>query len=580
MPTLTQLPMSQLVPSKNNPRKSMCPDGLEGLADSIANDELLQNIIVVKSKAKKEKYNIVSGNRRFAACQILIERGVYTEDKLIPVQVMENVTKKDIQRIAVTENIQRENMSPLDEADAVAVLVQGNMPLEEISAQTGLSVSTIRRRMLLSGLSPTTREALSNAEITLAQAEALTVGTHEQQATKVEEIKTCKYRTISVEEIREDLIDEKPTLAMAMFEKEQYTGTTTSDLFGEEENTYFDDPEQFMELQEKAVKDMAEDYRKAGYWPVEIVSGHSFSSVAYRDAEEEEKGAIAIHLHPTGRVQVFDKIVKLDLIKEVEKDIAEAQDIVKKPKSTYSKPLCEYMAMHKSAAVQAKLVENPRIAKQVCIVQMMSRLKAHKCHDYFEDALNRPVAFSTVDEQIAEFLILLERKQKDDYRFLGLLPQFGCSDSSTVYTALSNLSDDELDRLHILLSTLSFGQEFTNNLDTFEHSLFNKVAIDLEVNMADHWTPDEDFLSRRNADQLQEIINETKTGRIFGSVKQYKKSDIVRMLSKHFGKLASTEKSNEKDIAAANWLPEAMHFPAINPDAVQDEPQEDIAEAA
>lgn len=115
--------------------------------------------------------------------------------------------------------------------------------------------------------------------------------------------------------------------------------------------------------------------------------------------------------------------------------------------------------------------------------------------------------------------------EREDHHYLGLFPKFGCSDPSTIYQSLKSLSDDELDRLHLLLSTLSFGQSYAANLDTYVDSVFNQVAIDLEVNMNDYWTPDEPFLTRRNQGQLQDIISETDTGRIFGLAKQYKKSD-------------------------------------------------------
>lgn len=578
MTNFIEVPLCELKPSKNNPRKTTNKNTIEELAQSIANDGILQNIIVVKAKGKKLAYNIVGGNRRYAACMLLVEKGTFTKDQLIPVQVMTNTNKQDLHRIATIENIQREDMPILDEADAITALVQGNMPLEEISAQTGISVGTIRKRIALSGLSDNSRKALLEGVINLAQAEALTVGTHEQQAVMIEDVINCQYRHFSADEIKEQFIDEKPTVSLAMFDKEEYKGDLTKDLFGEEESTYFNDIEQFEELQDQAVEDMAAQYRTEGYWPVGIVRGYSCPLISYREAEDEEKGAIVIHLHPSGRVQVFDKIVKLELNEDIESDVSNNSAVSKKPKPTYSKPLCEYMAMHKSAAVQAELLNNPRIAKQVAVVQLMSRFSTYECHGYFEGAMDRPAAFKTLDGQIREFLILLNRPEREDHHYLGLLPKFGCSDRSTFYQSLKSLSDDELDRLHLLLSTLSFGQSYAN-LDTHADSVFNQVAIDLEVNMSDYWNPDEDFLSRRNLGQLQGIISETDTGRVFGLAKQYKKSDIVRMLSKHFGKLASIEKPDKQDLAAANWLPEAMSFPAIDPDKVQDEPEE-IAIAA
>ena len=59
-------------------------------------------------------------------------------------------------------------------------------------------------------------------------------------------------------QVRETLLAEKPSVAMAIFPKDRYTGSYTSDLFGDESSTYFDDVEEFMKLQEEAVQEKAE----------------------------------------------------------------------------------------------------------------------------------------------------------------------------------------------------------------------------------------------------------------------------------------------------------------------------------
>ncbi len=566
MTDFIKVPLSQLVPSKNNPRKSINSDSIQELAQSIATDGILQNIVVVKSKCKKPAYNIVSGNRRFAACKLLVEQGKFSENHMIPVQVLANANRKDLRRIVIVENIQREDMTILDEADAIAKLVKGKMPLDEISAQTGISVATIRKRIALSGLSDGSRAALSEGAISLSQAEALTVGTHEQQAAIVEEINSNLNRRYSHDEIKDGLTGEKPTLSMAMFDRDDYSGTLTQDLFGEEESTYFNDIEQFTILQDQAVENMASQHRKDGYWPVDIVRGFHCSMIAYREAEEDEKGAVVIHLHPSGRVQIFDRIVKLELNPEIEDSAATT---TAKPKPTYSKPLCEYMAMHKSAAVQAELLKNPRIAKQVGIVQLTRYLKPHTCYSYFDDAVNTPLALERLYKQVIEFMAILGMDILTEEKHFNLFPRYGLSNASEIYTMLEAMTDDELDRLQTLLVTMTFGQENTS-LDTNADSLFNKVATDLKVSMLDYWTPDEDFLNRRNTEQLKQIVKETQTGRLFGYASQPKKSDLVRKMTDYFAKLFLTKKPDEQDSVAANWLPGAMNFPAIDPDRVID----------
>ena len=68
-------------------------------------------------------------------------------------------------------------------------------------------------------------------------------------------------------------------------------------------------------------------------------------------------------------------------------------------------------------------------------------------------------------------------------------------DKSTLYDAVCNLSDDDLNTLHLLLPVLCFGQSNCDELDKSK-SLFNRVAQDLSVNMRQWWRPDAGYLNR------------------------------------------------------------------------------------
>src|SRR4029453_11807085 len=99
----------------------------------------------------------------------------------VPVDIRSGLSADDGLRLAMVENVQRENLTPLEEASAFARLMQEGLPLEELAARTGLSAATIKRRLALAGLCDEVKTALGNGEITLAQAEALTLGTHAAQ---------------------------------------------------------------------------------------------------------------------------------------------------------------------------------------------------------------------------------------------------------------------------------------------------------------------------------------------------------------------------------------------------------------
>ena len=577
---IEMIPLSQLKPSGFNPRKSFDKTTIEGLAASIRNDGLLQNFVVGKPKGRRKSYDIISGERRFRALSLLAERGELPKDVAVPAEIRDGLSEEDRHRISTIENVQRENLPPIEEADAVAGLLQDGMALEDVAAKTGLSESTIRRRLALSNLCAEARAALSEGAITLAQAEALTLGSEDQQR----ELIADGLGGTSVAQIKRWLTGEKASVAMALFDTNAYSGTLTSDLFADDETTYFDDTEQFWDLQSRAVEELAEKYSAEGYDPVEVAEGHAYASWQYRPANEDEKGGVVIEVGYCGRVQVHEGIVSHALEEKTRSETTDNPFAEKRPRPTYSRPVCEYIGMHKSMAVQAALFDNSRIAKEVAVAQMIGGrdglpkvgLSSHRCLAYFAQGETRPPGFEAVEE-VAKVLSHALGKDnpgaEDDAACTTLIRERGAN-GTLWYEAAKSLSDEQLDRVHLLLTTLCFGQGDCDRLDSDRNSFFNRVAHDLGVDMRDYWTPDEAFLDRRTKGQLVAIVKEAGGTRVCGQPSAYKKSDLVRMLSNHFKRVRTLDKPNASEKEARDWLPDAFRFPAIDPDGHADSPDD------
>src|SRR5205823_5603472 len=142
--TVQTVSLSSLEPGRGNPRKAR--NGIEGLAASIRTDGLLQNLVVKPVKGEGEHYRIVSGERRYRALKLLQERGELDEDFGVPVEIRVNLSKDDSLRIATVENLQRQTLTPLEEAAALTKLIHNGTTLDDVAAQTGLSQTTIKRR--------------------------------------------------------------------------------------------------------------------------------------------------------------------------------------------------------------------------------------------------------------------------------------------------------------------------------------------------------------------------------------------------------------------------------------------------
>jgi ParB family transcriptional regulator, chromosome partitioning protein len=219
--------LSQLVPSKGNPRKAFDASGIEGLAASIKTDGLLQNLVVTPASGKGKRYSIVGGERRYRALKLLEERGELAEDFGVTVEIRKGLSKDESLRISTVENLQRQNVAPLEEAAAPTKLVHKGTTLEDVAAQTGLSTTTIRRRLALNGLCKEAKAALREGKVSLSQAEALTLGGDQQQKVAVEEILSGRY-LYTADEIREGFLDDRPTVSLAIFPLEQYNGSITT----------------------------------------------------------------------------------------------------------------------------------------------------------------------------------------------------------------------------------------------------------------------------------------------------------------------------------------------------------------
>lgn len=128
--------------------------------------------------------------------------------------------------------------------------------LEDIAVQTGLHLSAIKRRLALDTLSDDVKGAVRAGEVGLAIAEALKLGGHDEQAAFLEALASGDAWTDAAD-LRAYVTADRPTVALAAFDVSEYGGTFTTDLFGAAETTYFDDAEQFHQLQREAVRRIA-----------------------------------------------------------------------------------------------------------------------------------------------------------------------------------------------------------------------------------------------------------------------------------------------------------------------------------
>lgn len=162
-PRANELDIDLLVPNPRQPRLQIDDARLEELAQSIRANGVIQPIVVRKAG---EQYEIVAGERRWRASQ---RAGLLK----VPVAVRD-VPDDKLLEVALIENIQRENLSPIEEAQAYRRLTDElQMSQEAIATQVGKDRATVANYMRLLRLPAEVRAALNEGALTMGHARAL-----------------------------------------------------------------------------------------------------------------------------------------------------------------------------------------------------------------------------------------------------------------------------------------------------------------------------------------------------------------------------------------------------------------------
>ncbi len=185
---LTELPVGLLKPGRFQPRTRMDPQSIAELADSIRAQGLIQPILV--RPIENGKYEIIAGERRWRASQLA---GLTR----IPV-VIRAVPDKSALAMALIENIQREDLNPLEEATGIQRLVDEFAMTHDAAAQAvGRSRSAVTNLLRLLNLSKAVQDLLMQGKIEMGHARALLAVSGSRQADLAHQIIS---RNLSVRE--------------------------------------------------------------------------------------------------------------------------------------------------------------------------------------------------------------------------------------------------------------------------------------------------------------------------------------------------------------------------------------------
>lgn len=195
-----ELPIGDVIPNEDQPRKNFDEQSLATLAESIKNLGIFQPIVVRK---QKDKYQIVAGERRYRAALMV---GLET----VPV-VVKNYNTEEMTEVALVENLQREGLDPIEEALAYQGLMNTYKQTQEmISARLGRSRSYIANMMRLLKLAASVQKDLIEGDLTVGQARPLlALRSAAQQVEAAERIKEGELSARQAEQLVKAMMTKK-----------------------------------------------------------------------------------------------------------------------------------------------------------------------------------------------------------------------------------------------------------------------------------------------------------------------------------------------------------------------------------
>ncbi|HDP67065.1 MAG TPA: ParB/RepB/Spo0J family partition protein [Candidatus Marinimicrobia bacterium] len=170
---IAEIEVDKVQVNPNQPRKEFNPQAMEELKQSIRENGIIQPITV---RQKEDEFELIAGERRLRAC-------IELERKTIPAFVLSVASDVEMMEMALIENVQRENLNPVEEAKAYQILVNSfNLSHDDIAKKVGKERSTITNSLRLLTLPEEILRDLKDQKLSAGHARPIiTISNREQQ---------------------------------------------------------------------------------------------------------------------------------------------------------------------------------------------------------------------------------------------------------------------------------------------------------------------------------------------------------------------------------------------------------------
>lgn len=294
MSGITLLAHNEIVPGGNY-RKTFSQEEIEHLAESIAAQGLMQNLVArqvglepgeAPGPSARRPARLIAGERRWRAIAFLIGQGRWNAaERNIPVQ-LRDIAEDEARALALIENLQRQDVPVLEEAEGFKALTEIGWDTERIAAACHIAQRTVQDRLtLFDRLKPVARAALARGEITLDQARAIVSTPSEAEQNEL--VTFAVQRGFTAANLRDKAKSGKVRVSKAEFDLKHYKG----EFIGAGDARVFADTDAFMKLQLKEAKKRAGELRASGRFRSVTLVGpgeEGFAWQAYDVVHEED----------------------------------------------------------------------------------------------------------------------------------------------------------------------------------------------------------------------------------------------------------------------------------------------------
>lgn len=499
-----------LFPSPLNPRKHFDETELAALAQTIAEQGVIQNLTVRAAhlpgfeSGDKNGFEIAAGERRWRAVGLLIAQGLAPSDYPLPI-VVRDMNDAELVTLAMIENLDRDDLTDLELARGFAVMGE-SMSTESIAIKVGKSPRFIQQRLsLIERAAPELVQALSDGKITFSQARGAVVASPREQVKIVKEI--AANPTMTEQAVKTRAIGGIPSVSAAFFDRALYKGEIVRD-----EDTgaeYFADIKEFARLQRVAAEQRKEELIAEGATWVSVfdyAKKQFFNETLYAKYPGHDKAGVAIEIRINHHVVIHrDLVLHADIAKAaarpsgVQPNGTQSNQAANTatPKAEKSKssektdPLDSFTPAHrihahmrKTAALQMALMDNPVMAKKLlCFALVQADAGFTEQEEITRIGIlhdNRTIGFKDVEfEGVAK---VQDARDK-------LIPRRHLSNAAGLWKFIASLDEKKVDLALAALVAEQCGTFCMDGTPLDDAPIVVAVAQSLKINQAPHALP-------------------------------------------------------------------------------------------